>query len=128
MARGWPDNWDPRKAYTPPYQKLVSTPKATLEAAPQSTTWTLEKGILTRLVVIFPAGSARLLCVQIFEGETQIAPKESGYYFGNNTIFILDHWNYALITDPYQLTVKTWNTSTKYAHAVDLHIDVSKYD
>lgn len=126
--RGAPDNWDPKSSYTPPYEKLISTPANILEVAAQETPWTLEKGILRGLKVNFPWGPVGLLHVQVFDGATQIAPKGSGDFSGEGDRFEYPDWNYPLLTAPYELTVKTWNLDDTYAHAVDIYIDVSKFD
>ena len=108
------------------YEKTISTPYSTLEASPQLTVWKLEKGIIQALRVYFPAGSANLLHVQIFEGPTQIFPKGSGSFSGHGGLFEHTAVNYPLLTAPYELVIHSWNTSTKYAHSVYLYLDISR--
>lgn len=108
------------------YAFTISTPKDRQETNKLATTLKIEKGIITSFFVNFPAGSAGLLHVQVFREYSQIFPKTTGDFHGDNRYFSYVRLAYPVLFLPYELYAHTWNTSTKYSHSLDIHITVDE--
>lgn len=108
------------------YSFTISTPANTTEVNAQETTLKLNKGVIHRLEVLFPAGPAGLLHLQIKEGLYQLWPgnSEGNFAEDDNALSFAEY--YELFRLPYRLTARTWNLDDTYAHKVTIRIGVMK--
>lgn len=104
------------------YAFSISTPANTSVASPVKTTLALEKGVLTSLEVNFPPGPAGLLSVVLLREGSQVFPKSSGDFHGDDRIFRYNRISFPLLFEPYELYAHTWNTDDTYAHVADIYI------
>jgi len=100
------------------YGKWITTPKSTPESSAVETEYEMVPGVIHKVVVYFPSGSAGTLHVQIFDGLHQVWPSFTGEAFRGDNTYIEFMERYDLPTEPATLTVKTWNDSTTYDHVV----------
>lgn len=104
------------KAQKVDFSTSIVTPKNTTESAPLETRLTLSRGIINGGFIYFPSGPSALLHVQIYAGALQIAPVNRNASFSlDNCVMPLSIF-YNLYDPPYQITMRTWNTSTTYDH------------
>jgi hypothetical protein len=102
------------------FAKYISTPKETPESAPIITEIKLTKGRVFGGWVYFPYGPAGVLHLQIYKGSEQIAPANRGDSYNLDDAVIPLSLDFELNEPPYELTARTWNTSTTYDHALNL--------
>ena len=102
------------------YQVYISTPKETPESAALKTELHLTKGRVLGGWIYFPYGPAGVLHFQLFRGDEQIAPSNRGASYNLDDAVIPLSLDFELEEPPYLLFAKTWNTSTSYAHALNL--------
>ena len=102
------------------YQVYISTPKETPASVPLKTEIHLTQGKLFGGWVYFPYGPAGVLHLQLFRGDSQIAPTNQGASYNLDDAVIPLSLDIELEEPPYLLTAKTWNTSTTYDHALSL--------
>lgn len=102
------------------FAKYISTPKETPETAPLNTEIKLTRGKIWGGFVYFPYGPAGVLHLQIYKGSEQIAPANRGDSYNLDDAVIPLSLDFDLDEPPYVLTVRTWNTSTTYDHALNI--------
>lgn len=102
----------------------VNIPKSTLAAAPVVETIKIAHGIITWFSVLFPPGCCRTAHCVILHHEHQIVPSTESMNLAGDTFPI--EWNeyYESYQPPYELKIKAWNESTKYAHKITVRIAV----
>lgn len=99
------------------FSEYIITPKNTASGAGLETKLILTRGVLNGGFIYFPTGPAGLLHVQIFHGDMQLAPANSGASFNLDNAVIPIGIFFTLDVPPYQVIIKTWNESTLYDHA-----------
>lgn len=78
----------------------------------------LTRGVLWKLDIFFPPGSAGLTHIHIDEALHQVFPlNPDGDFSGNNVVFSGEVY-YKLEREPYELDLWGWNTDDTYAHTV----------
>lgn len=85
------------------------------------------KGLVYKVELCFPCGSAGLMGVAIFDGSYSVWPSTIGEFFiGDNTTISFEDM-YLKESAPYVFDIYTYNIDTKYAHNVQIRIgQVSK--
>lgn len=131
MAKGAPD-WQPWTAI----QRFEKTEGATLfeetftvtteatEGSPETQDIELEKGFIVHVTVRFPPGSGGCLHIALFSGDTRLFPPTVGTYFTGNDERVDFYTEYDVpeIDGEYKVTLRGWNESTSYSHAVIVRI------
>jgi len=113
--------WEPREIE-------ISTPPNTSRDCSQLTTWNIGKGTVLRSMIMFPDGPEGKLHVQVYGRDRQLWPDCRGDYAGNKElVHCFPPW-YSLSDPPYELTIRTWNTSEQHPHAIRLHVDIARTD
>jgi len=135
MARGSPD-WQPWTAVqrfsatggATPYEQKITVAANTAEGSASSQDITLEKGFVSHVWIRFPQGSAGLLHIGIFAGDTKLWPGAAGQWFtGDNEIIEFDtEYDVPKVDTTYKLTLEGWNEDDSYEHAALVRIWVVK--
>ncbi len=92
----------------------------TLAADSSQTLLELTRGIIRGGWIYFPPGPAGKLHCQIWRADTQIAPANRGASFNLDDAVIPLQLDQALLEPPFDVWVRTWNTSTLYDHALNV--------
>lgn len=80
------------------------------------------KGLVYRVEFYFPAGSAGLMGVAVFDGLFQVWPSNVGDFFvGEDQVIAFDDL-YLKEEAPYELQCYTYNEDVKYSHFVSVRI------
>lgn len=104
------------------YSANITTLKDTFQASPKKTTLKLTKGLVYKLEVDFPSGSAGLMGVAIFDGGLQVWPSNVGQWFtGDNTKLSFEDV-YLKEAAPFLFTIWTYNEDDTYNHLVIVRI------
>jgi len=102
------------------YQSALTLPAQTTEDAPVREEFTIPRGTINRLSILFPDGCAGLAHIIISHNEKQIWPTTPGRSFtGNNTYAdfeesydLPDAWN--------TIRVVGWNEDDSYPHVINV--------
>lgn len=104
------------------YSANITTLKLGDETLPKRTTLRVTKGLVYKVEVDFPPGSAGLMGVAIYDGGYQVWPSNIGQWFtGDNTKLSFDDV-YLKESAPYQFIISTYNNDTAYPHLVIIRI------
>ena len=106
------------------YVDDTSTAASVAEADAIDTILPIDKGIIHRVEIQFPPGSAALCHVQIYLHGEQIYPTNLGSSFASDdeTITFRDFRD--VRKGPLQLLIRRWNDDTTYAHAVAVRVGI----
>ena len=104
------------------YSKYVSTPITDHVITPLKTALKVSCGLVYKVEVAFPPGSAGLLKCQIYDGGFQVWPSTSGEFFATDNFCITFDDTYLKLSEPYQFDIYTWNEDEIYAHGLTVRI------
>lgn len=110
------------------YDFHIKTPKDTDADNKQRTPLRIAKGKIVQVSIMFPPGSIGLLYLRIFRGLNQLYPWNTDGYFqtsGESINYIDD---YAIDTEPFELTAVTWNLDDTYEHGVHLRLNIIPFE
>lgn len=109
------------------YTANITTAKDTAQTALKKTTIKVTKGLVYKVEFYFPAGSAGLMGLAVFDGLFQVWPSSVGEFFlGEDHVIGFDDM-YLKEAEPYELQCYTYNEDDTYAHSVQVRIgQVSK--
>ena len=106
------------------YAFNITTPIGTTKENKQRSDLVLIPGVVTKVEVQFPPGSAGLLYAHINRGVHQVWPHNPDYqYIGDDQTIIIPA-NYRLVEPPYQFELYTWNIDDTYDHMIIIRFDV----
>jgi hypothetical protein len=97
------------------YTKNLTVPAGTASGSPASTTIDLPPGVLEEIAVLFPPGCARMVSTAIFDGATQIYPKDNTTSYAEDAKEISVR-AFEIFDATKTLTLKGWAPSTNYQH------------
>ena len=83
------------------------------------------KGLVYRVEVEFPPGSAGLHNVVIFDGGYQAWPSTPGQTFHGGWSLIGFDDTYLKLSAPFEFTLYSWNLDTKYNHSANIRIGMA---
>ena len=110
------------------YVANISTPANTAKAAMLRTRIVVTKGLVYKVEFYFPAGSAGLMGVAVFDGLYQVWPSSVGEFFlGENQIIPFEDM-YLVESAPFEFVCYTYNLDDTYAHAVSVRIGLVSKD
>jgi hypothetical protein len=104
------------------YSLAVETAANTAESSKLETRLVMERGVITKVGVFIPAGHAGLCHGQIYRARHQVWPRNWAGNFAGDDIYIVWEESWPLLYPPYELTIKTWNEDTTYAHTLYFHL------
>ena len=93
--------------------------------SPAVDTMTLCEGNIIRYSVLFPAGCAGLVYVQIWLGGFQLIPWSRGYWLRGDDHLITGDTNYPVGGPPRELVMYGYNEDTANPHTVTVMLEVS---
>jgi len=100
----------------PVYSIKLTIPANTSANSPVETSFKVEGDVLTKIIVLIPAGVRALAGIAIFYGIKQIFPYEEGQWItGDNESIPFDVY-IKLPEHPCILKLKGYNSDTKYDH------------
>jgi len=104
------------------YSVNITTPKNTAINTPKATELVITKGLVYKIEIDYPSGSAGLMGVIICDGSLQVWPSSLGQWFtGDGNLISFDDI-YLKESAPFILRVLTYNVDTAYKHAVNIRI------
>jgi len=98
------------------YTKTITTVKATPKTSPTITVLPVTTGLVYKVEIIFPSGSAGLLGVSIYDGGHQVWPSNLDEWFIGDNIAISFEDLYLKESDPSEFKVRTYNIDDTYNH------------
>ena len=100
---------------------------ATTQVKPKVTELVITKGLIYRVDITFPQGSAGLLGLAVFDGSYQVWPSTLGQWFRGDGIAINFDDVYIKNSAPFKFLIHTYNDDDTYPHIVNVRIgQVSK--
>ena len=84
----------------------------------------LTQGIITQVILHFPAGCDGLARCQLYRGDYQIFPISPGSYFALDDITLPLNVFYPLDTKPYEMNWHTWNIDDTHNHTLQVYLVV----
>lgn len=104
------------------YTANITTPVNTPQTSLKTTRITATKGLVYKVEFYFPAGSAGLMGVAVFDGLYQVWPSSVGEFFvGEDTEIDFDDL-YLMESAPFEFQVYTYNTDDTHPHMVAVRI------
>ena len=110
------------------YQFAIVVEPNTSKSDLKSIEVTLPCGVISRIRVYFPWGSAGLLGVAIFHNERQIYPSTVGEYYQGNDILIEFEDSYKLEENWNRIVLKAYNEDDTYVHTAIVGITLIESD
>jgi len=104
------------------YTASITTSANTSEANAKQTKIKITNGVITQVIIIFPAGCVGLVNVQFFMGGHQFVPSTEGQVLKGNDILITSPEFLEINDAPRIITIKTWNDDDTYDHTVEILI------
>jgi len=104
------------------YTANITTPKNTPLSTLKKTTLSVTTGLVYKVEVYFPAGSAGLMGVAIFDGLFQVWPSTVGDFFLGDNIMISFDDLYLKEAAPFDFQVYTYNVDDTYDHFVSVRL------
>lgn len=92
------------------------------KSSPKRTILKVTSGLVYKVEIDFPPGSAGLMGVCIFDGGYQVWPSSLGEWFTGDDIQIIFDDTYLKESAPYQFDVFTYNDDTEHGHLLNLRI------
>lgn len=104
------------------YSATIETPKNTTIIVPKKTQLIVTTGLVYKVEVVFPSGSAGLMGAAIFDGLLRVWPSTAGEWFvGDGNIISFDDI-YLKQEAPYIFDILTYNLDDTYAHKVYVRV------
>lgn len=98
------------------------------KTSPKRTSLRVTRGLVYKVELDFPPGSAGLAGVAILDGGFQVWPSTLGQWFTGDGIVIGFDDVYLKDTAPYEFTIETYNEDETYPHAVNIRIGLVSKD
>jgi len=102
----------------------ITTTKNTSSSNKKKTVLRMEQGIIYKIEISFPPGSAGLLHLQINDALHQVWPTNEGASFSGDNVEIDFENEYPLIAPPYELSAYTWNEDELWDHDVTIRLGI----
>lgn len=110
------------------YSKHITTVKDTAKTVLKRTVLNVTKGLVYKVEIYFPSGSAGLAGVAIFDGSYQCWPSTPGEYFiGESQLISFDDL-YLKEAAPYTFQIFTYNLDDTHSHAIGVRIGLVSQD
>lgn len=104
------------------YTANITTPKNTAKTALKHTVLQVTTGLVYKVEVYFPPGSAGLMGVAILDGLFQVWPSSAGEFFLGDTCLISYDDLYLKEAAPFQFSIYTYNLDTTYDHFAAIRV------
>lgn len=110
------------------YSANISTVKDTAKISPLRTELRITRGLVYKVELDFPPGSAGLAGIAIFDGGFQLWPSTLGQWFTGDGIVISFDDVYLKEAAPFAFSVNTYNEDTEYPHGITVRIGLVSKD
>jgi len=100
------------------YTANITTLKNTAKTDPKKTTIRVTQGLVYKVEFYFPAGSAGLMGLAVFDGLFQVWPSSGGEFFLGDDLTIPFDDLYLKEAAPFEFQCYTYNTDDTYNHLV----------
>lgn len=110
------------------YLANIATPANTAKTALKKTTIRVTKGLVYKVELYFPSGSAGLMGVAIFDGLFQCWPSSTGEYFIGEEQNISFDDLYLKESAPFEFQCYTYNEDDTHAHSVSVRLGLVSED
>lgn len=104
------------------YSKHIITPLNPVENVIVKNSLRITKGLVFKVEIYFPCGSAGLLGVSIFDSAFSIWPSNIGEFFTGDDILISFDDLYLKEQPPFKFDIYTYNNDTANDHVLDVRI------
>lgn len=104
------------------YTASIKTNANTSKEAAKQTNIKITNGVITQVMILFPAGCVGLVNVQLFMGGHQFVPSTQGQVIKGDNVLITSPEFLEINDAPRIITVKTWNEDTIYDHTIEIMI------
>jgi hypothetical protein len=104
------------------YSATITTAVGRSQSNPLRTELRITKGLVYKVELDFPPGSAGLLGAAIFDGGFQVWPSTLGQWFTGDGIVISFDDTYLKEAEPFLFDVVTFNDDDTYAHKLTIRI------
>jgi len=102
------------------YSKQITIPANTSSTSPLRRYFKVNKGIIYRVWITFPAGCAGLVKLRIYhEGHPFLPVNADNYLRGDSYTFEFPMF-YEITEEPQLITIEAWNEDTTYSHTIDV--------
>lgn len=110
------------------YTANITTPKNTQKTSLKKTSIHVTKGLVYKVEFYFPAGSAGLMGVAVFDGLYQVWPSTIGDFFVSDDETIRFDDMYQKKTPPYEFQCYSYNEDERYDHFMAIRIGLVSSD
>lgn len=107
------------------YQAELVLPPQTPQDNPVCVEFTIPKGTVNRIGVLFPAGCAALAHVQIYHNEYQVWPTTPGKSFVGDYMYMTFEESYELPEAWNYIRIVGWNEDDSYEHCLNVWLAVT---
>jgi hypothetical protein len=107
------------------YVSTISTPKNTSYTSPVKTILEVTKGLIWLIEVEYPSGCCGLLKLQIFHQSYQLFPATPLEALRGDNVTLRYDDCYVVSSQPFELSIITWNEDTIYDHTVQVRIGLA---
>lgn len=110
------------------YSKKIDCDEKGSKLTPEYTVLPVTKGLVYRVEIDFPSGSAGLLGVAVLDGGRQLWPSTLGEWFtGDDDVIFFDD-TYMKDSGPFVFRVAHYNEDTKYPHSFQIRVGMVSKD
>ncbi len=106
------------------YEFPVTVPLWTVERVPQELQVNLTPGVITQVMVAFPAGCSGLVGLRILQGLFQVWPLTSGEWFISDDFVIVLPAQYDLTSGADKLRIEMYNLDEANPHTVTTYFTI----
>jgi len=110
------------------YSADITTPKNTAKTSLKKTVINVTKGLVYKVELCFPSGSAGLLGAAVFDGLFQVWPASVGEFFTGDDDAIAFDDMYLKEAAPFEFQCYTYNEDDTYSHALAVRIGLVSKD
>lgn len=110
------------------YSKKITCLKGGSKEAPKYAVLSVTNGLVYRVEIDFPSGSAGLLGVAVLDGGKQIWPTTGGEWFTGDDDVIFFEDLYLKESGPFVFTIAYYNEDTEYSHSFQIRIGMVSKD
>lgn len=110
------------------YCSTITTPKLTDQGQAKKTLLEVNRGLIWKIEVEFPAGCCGLVHIQIFDGSYQLFPATPRESLRGEGVIVSYDDLYLKSFPPWQLKIVTWNEDEKYDHTLQIRIGMASQE
>lgn len=110
------------------YEFDVTSPAGTATAVPVTVIARLNKGLVTRVAVHFPPGSAGRVLTACDRYDSQVWPSNPDGFFKGDDDIVAWQESYPLYDEPLFFELRGWSPNARFSHTVTWRFEVLPLD